>query len=402
MKHQLHAIVGSAATVENGDGRHKLAKVNGATAIGVKRRKRLFDDERIGDADARESVGKLVARNLCVGVGAPHLIELFELGGADAGLLRQLVHLDAQHERGVERERRCGRIEDAQRRRRRLFDDCLEHIVATVLVVDRNGGERARGGVAQFGRRAVPPLVALARSASSELRDAATRSLAAIAVDNQDCRDYVLKTIIEQTPSAALSVFNPATTPLALDTTLMLRVEMNQLAQEAGIGAAELEQLYQMWGADANAQISRDQFADGLARIGVADPLVVEQSFSAFDTDGSGTIDFREFVSAIAVLNGRGTADDRMKLMFHSYDLDKSGFLEPDEVYAIYRTALIYSGYARTAPELEHEQLTAMVQDCFRKVDVNGDGRLSFDEFKLAIESSTIVSDCFVKVPFAN
>ena len=99
------------------------------------------------------------------------------------------------------------------------------------------------------------------------------------------------------------------------------------------------------------------------------------------------------------ILNS-GSAEDRQRLLFHSYDLDKSGFLEPDEVYAIFRTALIYSGQ-RSSPEAEHETLKRVVEEAFAKVDVNGDGKLSFDEFKLALATNAIVSDCFVKLPFA-
>lgn len=54
-------------------------------------------------------------------------------------------------------------------------------------------------------------------------------------------------------------------------------------------------------------------YEKGLNRVGITDPLIIEQSFSAFDEDKSGSIDFREFVAGMAILN-RGSAEDRLRV----------------------------------------------------------------------------------------
>jgi len=250
---------------------------------------------------------------------------------------------------------------------------------------------------------AVEALVNVARNATTDaVKESAIRALGAIALDDQACRDYVLATATHARPATAASAFSPAGfSPASFDPTLLVRQELDALARSAGLGHAELEQLFAMWGNELNAQITREQFAAGLRGVGINDPLVIEQSFAAFDDDGSGTIDFREFVTAMATMN-RGSADDRLRLMFRSYDVDKSGFLDHDEVFAIYRTALLFSGLPRGDPQLENAQLSALVNEAFRRVDINGDGKLSFEEFKLAVESSVIMADCFVKTPFST
>jgi serine/threonine-protein phosphatase 2B regulatory subunit len=249
---------------------------------------------------------------------------------------------------------------------------------------------------------AVEALVRVARNAVTEqLKESAIRALAAIALDDVACRQYVLAVCTNSAPEHDISAFSPTGFAQgSFDSSLLVRQELDQLSRQAGLGPGELEQLYTLWGAELNSQISREQFAAGLRGVGISDPLVIEQSFSAFDADGSGHIDFREFVSGMAVLH-RGSPEDRLKLMFQSYDLDKNGFLDRDEVFAIFRTALLFSGLARSSAQLEHAHLTSLVDEAFRRVDVNGDNKLDFHEFVLAVNSSVIVSDCFIKTPFA-
>jgi len=287
-----------------------------------------------------------------------------------------------------------------------LAAQCLTHIALGVRIASMPLDNLLHPSHSLFRRAlvfagAVEPLVHLANTATdNDAKEAALHALAAIAFGSLECRDYVLKTIIHEQPSHQTTWFqNQMSAPLAFDVTLLRQAELNELVQRAGIGAAELDQLFAMWGGSLDARVTREQFAAGLQRVGITDPLVIEQSFSAFDLDKSGSIDFREFVAGMAILN-RGSSEDRLRLMFRSYDLDGSGYLEPDEVYALYRTALMASGLPRTAPELEHQQLTSMVESCFRQVDVNNDRKLDFEEFKLAVANNVIINKCFVQTPF--
>lgn len=60
-------------------------------------------------------------------------------------------------------------------------------------------------------------------------------------------------------------------------------MELFSTIQFLPVGVHELQQLYEMWGSSEHAQITKEQFSDGLHQIGVTDPLIIEQSFSAFD-----------------------------------------------------------------------------------------------------------------------
>jgi Ca2+-binding EF-hand superfamily protein len=99
--------------------------------------------------------------------------------------------------------------------------------------------------------------------------------------------------------------------------------------------------------------------------------------FDACDTDKSGNIGFRELAQAIGALP-LAVKEAKLKRLFDLYDEDHSGELAGEEIETIVgQMARVGAALGRTGPED-----IAFVRSIVTKLDVNGDGSVSPQEWE--------------------
>lgn len=94
----------------------------------------------------------------------------------------------------------------------------------------------------------------------------------------------------------------------------------------------------------------------------------VEAMIQQADQDGDGSIDFLEFLEVMASKIGENSFEDDLREAFQLFDRDNNGYISKREM----RFVMSSLG----------EQITdAGVDNMMREVDLDGDGRVNYEEF---------------------
>ncbi|XP_022990317.1 calcium and calcium/calmodulin-dependent serine/threonine-protein kinase-like [Cucurbita maxima] len=107
--------------------------------------------------------------------------------------------------------------------------------------------------------------------------------------------------------------------------------------------------------------------------------------FDLFDNNRDGTIDMRELLCGFSSLrNSQG--DDALRLCFQMYDTDRSGCITKEEVASMLR-ALPDDCLPVDITE------PGKLDEIFDLMDANSDGKVTFDEFKAAMQRDSSLQD---------
>ena len=93
------------------------------------------------------------------------------------------------------------------------------------------------------------------------------------------------------------------------------------------------------------------------------------------DTDGSGEIEFDEFIEFMRNLNKENELDeDALKEVFKIFDRDEKGYLTPESVYHI---------FLALGEKIKLEDIINILKEN----DIDGDGNLNFEDFKMLMHT---------------
>ncbi|KAK1934500.1 Recoverin family protein [Phytophthora citrophthora] len=113
---------------------------------------------------------------------------------------------------------------------------------------------------------------------------------------------------------------------------------------------------------------------------------MIRRLFRVFDTDNSNTVDFGELASGLSVLSG-SSMDDKVRAAFQLYDINGDGYITQEEMInymtSIFKVMYETTDSTKTKMGVSPEELAqATAEQCFKEADLNGDNKLSFEEFK--------------------
>ena len=135
----------------------------------------------------------------------------------------------------------------------------------------------------------------------------------------------------------------------------------------------DLEKQFKEWDKNGDGVLSRDEIIEGYKKTyGFVDEGEIDNMISSIDLDGNGVIDYNEFLTCTMnkekILN-----NDNLEICFKAFDSDNSGKISLDEI-----TSIFNSGDKENIDKEELEAFKKIIRDA----DENGDGEISFKEFK--------------------
>lgn len=136
-----------------------------------------------------------------------------------------------------------------------------------------------------------------------------------------------------------------------------------------------IKKMFDMMDKDKNGNLSFDELKDGLSMIGHALPDTdVQMLMDAADIDGNGTLNYEEFITMNVHLR-KIESDEHLSEAFRYFDKNQSGYVEFEEL----KDAL-----SDDDSEASNDQV---IKDILNDVDLDKDGRISFEEFKAMMKT---------------
>jgi len=152
------------------------------------------------------------------------------------------------------------------------------------------------------------------------------------------------------------------------------KASMNVIAtQLSDTALKELKDLFMAMDENNDGTLSVSELKEGLQRSGVAVPQDMEQMMDNLDTDGSGVIDYSEFMAA-TMDKRKYIQEDVCWRAFKTFDVDGSGTIDKEELMKLL-------GIDTVSDVMQVQVTEQEVDSIMKECDLNGDGKIDFEEF---------------------
>jgi len=131
----------------------------------------------------------------------------------------------------------------------------------------------------------------------------------------------------------------------------------------------EMRDVFLKFDLNGDGRLTREELLKGLSNVMTPNEALAEvnRMMEIIDVDGNGYIEYEEFLRATMNRNKLLT-DDNLRIVFNKFDKDKSGKISPEELKGVFGE--------------ENKISDDVWNQIVREIDDNGDGEISFEEFK--------------------
>eukprot|EP01130_Rhizamoeba_saxonica_P014762 TRINITY_DN647_c0_g1_i2.p2 TRINITY_DN647_c0_g1~~TRINITY_DN647_c0_g1_i2.p2 ORF type:complete len:133 (+),score=36.63 TRINITY_DN647_c0_g1_i2:385-783(+) len=106
---------------------------------------------------------------------------------------------------------------------------------------------------------------------------------------------------------------------------------------------------------------------------------LLERVLQIFDENKDNEIEFKEFINSLSVFSGTGNKEAKLKFCFRVYDIDGDGFISNGELFHVLSMMV--------GNNLNDVQLQQIVDKTIIDGDTTGDGKISYEEFKILVKN---------------
>ncbi|KAI3381149.1 hypothetical protein SNEBB_009526 [Seison nebaliae] len=114
-----------------------------------------------------------------------------------------------------------------------------------------------------------------------------------------------------------------------------------------------------------------------------------DRVFRAFDSKNEGWITMRSWLTGMSVFL-RGTLDEQIKFCYTVYDITGERYILREEIYPFFKNCIVY----KTADEDPDDVFKDLVELIMRKMDLDADGRISFNDYRESVIKEPLLLQC--------
>lgn len=142
----------------------------------------------------------------------------------------------------------------------------------------------------------------------------------------------------------------------------------------------ELREAFRLFDKDGDGSISTEELGTVMRNLGQFPSMdELNQMLKEIDIDGDGSFSFEEFVQVMANVGGisensEENEEEELRQAFRVFDKSGCGYITPSDLRAVLQCM---------GEELTEEEIDEMIAE----VDIDGDGRIDFEEFITCMRS---------------